>query len=70
MPKPKPVVVKVDKMTQVKPNKLLKAAGIDTQVLINTLKNHLIDIVCRISPYQREKTHSYLYSVEMMGDDG
>ena len=49
--KPKPAVVKVDKVTQVKPRQLLKASGIDTQVLINTLKNHLIDVVCRISPY-------------------
>lgn len=39
-------------------------------MLINVLKNHLIDVVCRISPFQKEKTHNYLYSVEMMGDDG
>ena len=65
----KPVVQKAEKSTQVKPRQLLKAAGIDTQGIINLLKNHVIDIICRISPYQREKTQSYLYSVEMMGDD-
>jgi hypothetical protein len=58
-----------DKGTQVEPKWLLKAYGIETQGLVNMVKHHLIDIICRITPYNREKMTSLMFSEELCGDD-
>jgi len=33
------------------------------------VKYHLIDIICRISPYNREKMNTLMFSEEMCGED-
>jgi hypothetical protein len=43
--------------------------GIETQSLVNLVKHHLIDIICRISPYNREKMNTLMFSEEMCGED-
>ena len=67
-----PIVVKpkmLDRATQVEPRWLLKAQGIETQGLINLIKQHLIDIICRITPSNREKMTALMFSEELCGDD-
>ena len=43
--------------------------GVDSQTIINMLKYHLIDIICRISPYQRDKMKTLFFSEEMCDDE-
>jgi hypothetical protein len=43
--------------------------GIETQSLVNMVKHHLIEIICRISAYNREKMTSLLFSEEMCSED-
>ena len=62
-------VTKVEVGVQVRQKQLLQAQGIEDQGIINMIKNHLIDVVCRISSYQRDKMKMLMFSEEMCGDD-